>query len=293
MNEVAASVLKALDSRATLVERHEAFGRLVWSFQDMAYACAYAVLGDFQLAEDAAQESFISAWQKLPQLRQPDAFPGWFRRIVLTECNRLTRRKQLSLTSIEEAATVSSLLDHAQSLLEQRELNNAVFTAIEKLPANERLVVVLFYHKEQSLRDISAFLEVPITTVAKRLYSARARLRGMMTEEFKEDLLAHRPSRNSTFAERVNNGIFDEYVGTYRYEERPELTVEIKRKGSKLIGISGGQRNELWAENDSDNELLTSEFDGRGRFVRDEQGRISHLVYYEFGREMGVATKIS
>ena len=293
MNEVAASVLKALDPRATLVEKHEAFGRLVWYFQDMAYACAYAVLADFQLAEDVAQEAFISAWQKLPQLRQPNAFPGWFRRIVLTECNRLTRRKQLPVTSIEEGANVSSPLEHPQSVLEQKELRTAVFTAIEKLPSHERLVVVLFYLKEQSLRDISAFLEVPTTTVAKRLYSARARLRGMMTEEFKEDLLAHRPSRNSTFAEKVSSGIFDEYVGTYRYEQRPELTVVITREGDKLIGESAGQKNELWADADAESELLTKEFDGRGRFVRDKEGHISHFVYYEFGQQMGVARKIS
>jgi len=47
----------------------------------MAYAYAYAMLGDFYLAEDAAQRAFISAWRKLGQLRQPEAFPGWFRRV--------------------------------------------------------------------------------------------------------------------------------------------------------------------------------------------------------------------
>src|SRR5437588_11326872 len=100
MNKVRALVLKARDSNATLAEKHEAFCELVRIFQDMAYACAYAVLGDFFLAEDAAQEAFISAWRRLGQLRQPDAFPGWFRRIVLTECYRLARGKRLRTTSL-------------------------------------------------------------------------------------------------------------------------------------------------------------------------------------------------
>ena len=68
----------------------------------MAFACAFAVLGDVYLAQDTAQEAFIVAWQKLGQLREPAAFPGWFKRIVLTQCNRLTRcmalRKNSSLT---------------------------------------------------------------------------------------------------------------------------------------------------------------------------------------------------
>jgi len=52
-----------------------------------------------------------------------------------------------------------------------------VFTAINKLSLNERMVVILFYVQEHSQIDISAFLDVPTTTVAKRLNSARARLR--------------------------------------------------------------------------------------------------------------------
>ena len=78
---------------ATITERHEAFAEIVARFQDIAYGCAYAVLSDSYLAEDAAQEAFITAWQKLPQLREPVAFPGWLRRLVLTQCNRLTRVK--------------------------------------------------------------------------------------------------------------------------------------------------------------------------------------------------------
>src|ERR1700738_97540 len=108
MNKAGALVLKANDSNATLAEKHEAFCELVRIFQDMGYACAYAVLGDFYLAEDAAQEAFISAWQTLSQLRQPEAFPGWFRRIVLTECNRLTRGKRLPTIPLDEGLNLTS-----------------------------------------------------------------------------------------------------------------------------------------------------------------------------------------
>ena len=80
----------------TVVARNEHCGRF------------YATLGDTYLAEDAAQEAFISAWRNLDQLRVPDAFPGWFKRIVLTQCSRLTRNKQFELVPLEAMAELST-----------------------------------------------------------------------------------------------------------------------------------------------------------------------------------------
>lgn len=293
MDKVKTLVLQATSSDAALAEKQDAFGQLVRTFQDMAFACAYAVLGDFQLAEDAAQEAFISAWQRLDQLRQPDAFPGWLRRIVLTQCNRLTRAKRPQLTTLEDGTHSLSAAVNQQIEIERTEVRNAVFAAIEELPEKDRLVIVLFYLKEQSQLEISAFLEVPVTTVAKRLYSARLRLTGLMTKQFKRDLRAHRPSRNRTFTQKVAAGIFDEFVGEYRFEQRPDITVHIRREGNKLIGEASGQRNELRAQTDSDTDLSTREFDGRGQFVRNSDGHITHFVYFEFGHEMGLAMKVS
>ncbi len=278
-----------MDSEATLAERHEAFSAIVRAFQDMAYACAYAVLKDFHLAEDAAQEAFISAWQKLHQLRQPKAFPGWFRRIVRSECNRLTRGKRLSIVSVNGDA--AAIFENLQTMIEADELQKAACAAVKKLPENERIVVALFYLREDSQADISRFLEIPTTTVAKRLYSARARLRGVMMTKFKDEFTAHRPSRCRSFADKVRAGIYDEYIGRYEFEQRPELSVVIGREGDKLISEAAGQRNVLFAENDT--ELLTKEFDGAGKFVRDDEGRVTHFVYYEFGQEMGRARKIA
>ena len=285
-------VVKAMDANAPLAERHEAFGKIVSSFQDMAYACAYAVLGDFHLAEDAAQEAFVTAWQKLDQLRERDAFPGWFRRIVLTECNRLTRGKRLPTTTFLDGVNIPSTVDSPQTKIEKDELSDALFAAIERLPKMERLAIALFYVKEYSQKDISAFLEVPMTTVAKRLYSARRRLKDTMLEKLKDGLLARRPSRNLSFEEKVKAGIYDEYVGRYRFEDRPDLVVSIKREGRSLMSESANQRNELFAKDGFEWELLAKEFDGKGEFIRNKRGQITHLVYYEFGCQMGMATKI-
>ena len=72
----------------------EAFGQVVDRFQDMAFGCAYAILGDFHLAEDAAQEAFFTAYRTLDNLKQLERFPRWLRRIVVGSCDRIMRHRK-------------------------------------------------------------------------------------------------------------------------------------------------------------------------------------------------------
>ena len=75
-----------------------AYDGIVRRFQDMEVSYASALLGDFHLAEDAAQEAPLSgAWTELPRLREPAAFPGWFKRIVF-----MRRRHPAAERGIEE-----------------------------------------------------------------------------------------------------------------------------------------------------------------------------------------------
>jgi RNA polymerase sigma factor (sigma-70 family) len=197
-------VRRAADPNNAAEARREAFGELVIRFQDMAFACAFAVLGDVYLAQDTAQEAFIVAWQKLAQLREPAAFPGWFKRIVLTQCNRLTRCKRLQILPLDAGVDKPNEDPGPHSSAEKRDLVTKVLHAINALPENERLVTTLFYVNGYTQADIGEFLEVPVSTVNKRLYSARQRLKGSVVEMFKGDLHRQRPSRNAKFANEVN-----------------------------------------------------------------------------------------
>jgi DNA-directed RNA polymerase specialized sigma24 family protein len=71
VKEIRKLIIEATSAEASPSQMQESFREIVNRFQDMAYACAYAVLRDFWLAEDVAQEAFITAWQKLDQLRKP------------------------------------------------------------------------------------------------------------------------------------------------------------------------------------------------------------------------------
>ena len=108
MEEIQAFVEKALACKTDIGARHTAFGEIVKRFQDMAYGCAYAVLGDPQLAEDAAQEAFLAAYRDLDKLKDTSAFAGWFRRIVFGESYRLMRKKQPMTEPIESISEMPS-----------------------------------------------------------------------------------------------------------------------------------------------------------------------------------------
>ena len=98
-----------MEELTTLIARarhgdHSAYESIVHRFQDMAVGYGCAVLGDLQLAEDAAQEAFLNAYRDLPALRDPAAFPGWFRRIVLKHVDRIrrSRRPQVPIDQMPE-----------------------------------------------------------------------------------------------------------------------------------------------------------------------------------------------
>ena len=236
MKQFQETVCKASDPGNSLGERHEAFGELVIQFQDMAFACAYASLGDAYLAEDVAQESFLVAWQKISQLRVAAAFPAWLKRIVLTQCHRLTRSHRLQVVSLEAGANEASSDAGPHAEAEKRELLIKVLTAIKALPDNERLVTTLFYVNEYTQADIGEFLEVPVSTVNKRLYTARQRLKGSVVELFRGDLRDRRPSHDTVFVKKVNANI----RGLTKTDWRAVTSMAMAREQTDVPG------NDLW-----------------------------------------------
>ena len=151
-----------MDTLSTLVKAAQggdlkAFEKIVGLFQDMAYASAYSMINDAQLAEDVAQEAFIEAYLELSKLREPAAFPGWFRRIIFKQSDRLTRGKHIPTIPLEHVYDDSMSDFSLTSLIEERERDEFVGNAIEELSDNERIVTLLFYTTGYALKDIATF----------------------------------------------------------------------------------------------------------------------------------------
>ena len=211
MEEIESLVITAADTNVALAERLGAFGKIVVRFQDLAYGCAYVLLGDFHLAEDAAQEAFLAAYRQLPKLRQPRAFPGWFRRIVISQCQRITRRKSLPTTALDAAAAVPSPVLPPPQNLQRRQTKDKVLAAIAALPKHQRMATTLFYINGYSQKDVAEFLEVPLTTLKKRLADSRTKLKkrmiAMVKDEFKKHSLAEEFTQRVLASRREGNTV--------------------------------------------------------------------------------------
>jgi len=172
----------------------DSFDTLVQRFRDMAVAYAYAILGNFQLAEEAAQEAFVQAYGDLKSLREPLAFPSWLRRIVFKYCDRITRKKQLITVPIEMAYEAKEEGDSPEVIAQNHETHDAVLQTIKELPDHERTVTTLFYMNGYSLSEVGEFLEVPVGTVKNRLHAARKKLKERMVNMVEQTLKHHAPT---------------------------------------------------------------------------------------------------
>jgi len=128
---------RVADDVAGLVQRArhgdlEAYGTLVSRFQDAAYGAALARLGNWHDAEEAAQDTFLEAWRKLVDLREPRKFPGWLRQLTVSCCSRLSRRRRPA-HSVDEVPEMRSPEAGPAEEAEKRELKDRVLEALKGL----------------------------------------------------------------------------------------------------------------------------------------------------------------
>jgi RNA polymerase sigma-70 factor (ECF subfamily) len=173
-------VVNARNQKLSISQRHLAFGELVNRFYDAAYRWAYAVLHEKNQAQDAVQEAFVVAFQNLDQLHEPLAFAGWLRQIVISQAHRQIRHQPIEESSFETEPDMPTHEPGPAAILEEAEMKEKVMTAVQALPEKEQLVTQLFYLNGYSQHEIARLLELPLTTVKKRLQYARQNLKGIM-----------------------------------------------------------------------------------------------------------------
>jgi F-type H+-transporting ATPase subunit beta len=181
-----------------------AFEMLVQRYQDFAYAVAFAIVGDRHLAHDVAQEAFLQAHRDLQSLREPRAFGAWLRRLLAKHSDRLQRRKHPVTVPLDAAWDAHDGMPPPGDVVEAAELAELVRAEVNRLPERERVAIALYYVADRPQNEIAAFLQVPPSTIKKRLHDARARLKERLMAQFGEYLREFRPSQDDEFAQRVN-----------------------------------------------------------------------------------------
>ena len=161
-----------------------AFSALVRKYQKGVHALAWRKIGDFHIAEEITQDTFLQAHKKLASLKNPSQFAGWIYVIADRLCRAWFRKKQPNMQSLE-AISDETLEKTAYShyVCEQREdtavehQRQIVQRLMAKLPESERTVMVLYYLGEMTCEEISKFLGVSPNTIKSRLQRARERLK--------------------------------------------------------------------------------------------------------------------
>jgi RNA polymerase sigma-70 factor, ECF subfamily len=169
------------ESDARLVDRaregdRAAFEILVRRHLGSAYAIALAELADARDAEDAVQDSFITALERLDDCRDGGAFGGWLRQIVRNRARTLRRRETVRQMEDLTRVTAASREDPARDLA-RTELRDRLQSALGTLTDTQRSVVLMHDLEGYRHREIALELGIPEGTVRSHLFFARRALR--------------------------------------------------------------------------------------------------------------------
>lgn len=162
----------------------DAFTPLVKKYQKGVHTLAWRKIGDFHIAQEITQDTFLKAYQKLGTLKNPTQFPGWLYVIAANLANDYLRKNRLPMESLDadntnEVDKVSYSKYQADQQAEEADetRREIVKKLLRKLPESERTVMMMHYLGEMTIKSISEFLGVSQNTVKSRLSRARNRLR--------------------------------------------------------------------------------------------------------------------
>ena len=177
---------------ACLDGEERAFAKLVDRYRYPVFGLCLGYVGDFDVAEDMAQEAFVSAYLHLHTLADAQFLGPWLKRIAINKCRSQWRRVRRfsSLADVAEEDLFSNESSVVTRLIEG-EKRTEVLHAMDRLPESQRQVLMLFYLEDMSLRKIATFLGIGEASAKQRLYRARLTLKKEMLDMIKETVGGH------------------------------------------------------------------------------------------------------
>lgn len=160
----------------------KAFDELYKLTSSRAYFVALQITKNDQDAEDILQESYVNAIAKINTLDKPESFVSWFHHIVANKSKDSLKKKKPTLFEGGEDEAFEVIPDEDTSFspeenLNQAELQKAVMEVIGELTEEKRACVLMMYFEEMSVNEIAETLDVPVSTVKNRLFTARKDLK--------------------------------------------------------------------------------------------------------------------
>lgn len=154
---------------------HHAFECLVLRYERLVWASAWQILRDYHATQDTTQETFLIAYRRLHDLRDPDAIGVWLCQIARREAVRASksrnRARPVGELDLQTAKPANQVSDEQQAMIE----------AIGRLPEHQRVVVVLRYLHGHSVAEVAQLIGRPVGTVTKQLSRAVKRLQDIVS----------------------------------------------------------------------------------------------------------------
>lgn len=185
----------------------DAYSRIVAACQGTVTSIALAIVRDVPASEDVAQEAFLSAWQNLRRLKNPDSFLPWLRQITRNLARdhlRAQGRRRQPAGDVE--ALLAQVADPHPEPAERAadaEQQAVAAAVIDSLPEESREVLLLYYREGQSSRQVAGLLGLQDAAVRKRLQRARERVREELLQRLGEFAKSTAPGAAFTTAVAV------------------------------------------------------------------------------------------
>jgi len=162
-----------------------AFEILVMRYQKQIFALAYRLGGDYDEANDMAQEAFLRIYRELPRYDASRRFFPWMYKVAYNTCLNVLHKRpreaanldQMGDTAAPDAAAHSPTAAYAET-----ERAEVIHRALQSLPEQYRIPLTLKYLGGLSYQEISEQMDLPVSTIETRLFRGRNMLRSALAE---------------------------------------------------------------------------------------------------------------
>ena len=161
----------------------DAFEELMHARIDAIYRLSFAIVGDEADARDSTQETFIAAWRRIRGLRDPSRFDAWLQRIAVNSARITLRSRGRRHVREIPSGNVASLAAMSDQAKPERSDSDALDAALDRLPVDQRTILVLHHLEGHGVAALADVLEIPIGTVKSRLHNARQALQAALAAE--------------------------------------------------------------------------------------------------------------
>lgn len=154
--------------------------KLMSDYGDTIFRMCFLYLKDYQLAEDATQETFMKAMTSYEKFEHKSSEKTWLTRIAINCCKNIMRTRWFQIFK-------NNLVEYQEkaqdNLIEDLMEKNSISSAIMKLDLSDRKIIILYYYQQLSIKEIAAISGISENTVNQQLYRARKKLKRILITE--------------------------------------------------------------------------------------------------------------